>query len=256
MVLDIKNLNFSYGKKVILKDLNLSLKSEQSLGILWPNGIGKSTLIRILLSLLPSFSGQISLNGKNFGELSLKERAKLIGYVPQNEKPSFAFSVLDMIMLGKNASIGLFKSPSKKDIDDARHAAILAGCEHLLSQNVDELSGGQMQLVLIARAIVSRPKLLIMDEPTSFLDTTHQDAILSLISRLNHQGMAVIFSSHYPNHTYMISHLSLLLNGEKGYICGATKDVLNEANLKSLFGTDFIMAQIEDKTRIMPRWSV
>lgn len=256
MVLSISNLNFNYGKKVILKDLNISLKQSQTLAILGPNGIGKSTLIRILLSLLPMQSGEIILNGENFKSLSLKERAKLIGYVPQNEKPNFAFSVLDMIMLGKNASIGLFKAPSKKDIDDAYNAAILAGCKHLLEQKIDELSGGQMQLVLIARAIISKPKLLIMDEPTSFLDTTHQNEILSLISRLNNQGMAVMFSSHHLDHAFMISHKSLLLNGEQGYIYGDTKEILNEQNLYDLFNTNFIMAQIEGKTRILPRWSI
>lgn len=256
MVLSISDLNFNYGKKVILKDLNISLKQSQTLAILGPNGIGKSTLIRILLSLLPMQSGEVILNGENFKSLSLKERAKLIGYVPQNEKPNFAFSVLDMIMLGKNASIGLFKAPSKKDIEDARQAAILAGCEHLLEQKIDELSGGQMQLVLIARAIISKPKLLIMDEPTSFLDTTHQDEILSLISRLNHQGICVIFSSHYADHVFMISHQCLLLNGEQGYIYGDTKETLNEQNLYNLFNTNFIIAQIEGKTRILPRWSI
>lgn len=256
MVLSISGLNFNYGKKVILKDLNFNLNQGQTLAILGPNGIGKSTLLRILLSLLPLQSGEIILNGENFKSLSLKERAKLIGYVPQSEKPAFAFKVVDMIMLGKNASIGLFNTPSKKDFEDARQAAILAGCEHLLEQKIDELSGGQMQLVLIARAIISKPKLLIMDEPTSFLDTTHQDEILSLISRLNHQGICVIFSSHYADHVFMVSHQSLLLNGEQGYIYGDTQKILNQQNLYNLFKKEFILAQIEGKTRILPRWSI
>lgn len=255
MVLSVKNLSFEYKNNLVLKDLSFELPNGKTLAILGKNGAGKSTLLSILLSILPFKKGEILLNNTSYKNTKIKQRARQIGFVPQSETNTFSFSVKDMILFGLNASISLFSSPSKEDEKKAIFASELAGCKHLLEANIDEISGGQMQLVLIARALVNSPKLLIMDEPTSYLDTARQNEILRLISRLNENNIAVIFSSHYPDHTMMVSHYSLLLKGACEYVFGKSDEVMSESNLNELFGIEFQKIQTNSQSRILPKWS-
>ena len=195
MVLSVENLSFSYERKQILQNLSLSLKSGETLAILGPNGIGKSTFLKIILGLLKAKSGQILIDGRDHASLGGKERAKLVGYVPQSENIAFSFKVKDLILMGVNANVGTFSRPSAEDRAMAEEAARIAGVGEYLNLNVDELSGGMMQLALIARSLVLRPKILIMDEPTSYLDVFHQNAVLSIIKKLNsEQKTCVIFT--------------------------------------------------------------
>ena len=158
MVLSVENLSFSYERKQILQNLSLDLKSGETLAILGPNGIGKSTFLKIILGLLKAKSGQILIDGRDHVSLSGKERAKLVGYVPQSENIAFSFKVKDLILMGVNANVGMFSRPSAEDRAMAEEAARIAGVSEYLNLNVDELSGGMMQLVLIARSLVLRPK--------------------------------------------------------------------------------------------------
>ncbi|MBE9819090.1 ABC transporter ATP-binding protein [Campylobacter concisus] len=257
MVLSVENLSFSYGAKQILQNLSLSLKSGETLAILGPNGIGKSTFLKIILGLLKAKGGQILIDGRDHASLSGKERAKLVGYVPQSENIAFSFKVKDLILMGVNANVGMFSRPSAEDRAIAEEAASIAGVSEYLNLNVDELSGGMMQLALIARSLVLRPKILIMDEPTSYLDVFHQNAVLSLIKRLNsEQKTCVIFTSHHPDHALAAADKTLLLNGPLGYEFGATDQILKGENLTKLFGIDFINLNVEDKRRLLVRWNI
>ena len=256
MVLSVENLSFSYERKQILQNLNLSLKSGETFAILGPNGIGKSTFLKIILGLLKAKSGQILIDGRD-PSLGGKERAKLVGYVPQSENIAFSFKVKDLILMGVNANVGMFSRPSAEDRAMAEEAASIAGVSEYLNLNVDELSGGMVQLVLIARSLVLRPKILVMDEPTSYLDVFHQNAVLSLIKRLNsEQKTCVIFTSHHPDHALAAADKTLLLNGPLGYEFGATDQILKGENLTKLFGIDFINLNVEDKRRLLVRWRV
>ena len=159
--------------------------------------------------------------------------------------------------MGVNANVGMFSGPSAEDRAMAEEAARIAGVSEYLNLNVDELSGGMMQLVLIARSLVLRPKILIMDEPTSYLDVFHQNAVLSLIKKLNsEQKTCVIFTSHHPDHALAVADKTLLLNGPLGYEFGATDQILKGENLTKLFGIDFINLNIDDKRRLLVRWRV
>ena len=257
MVLSVENLSFSYERKQILQNLSLSLKSGETLAILGPNGIGKSTFLKIVLGLLKAKSGQILIDGRDHASLSGKERAKLVGYVPQSENIAFSFKVKDLILMGVNANVGTFSRPSAEDRAMAEEAAQIAGVGEYLNLNVDELSGGMMQLVLIARSLVLRPKILVMDEPTSYLDVFHQNAVLSLIKKLNSERKTcVIFTSHHPDHALAAADKTLLLNGPLGYEFGATDQILKGENLTKLFGIDFINLNVEDKRRLLVRWNI
>ncbi|QKF60911.1 ABC transporter ATP-binding protein [Campylobacter curvus] len=257
MVLKVENLSFSYGKKEIFKNLSLSLESGETLGILGRNGIGKSTLLKIILGLLKIQSGQIFIDNQNLQTLSNKTRAKLVGYVPQSENIAFSFKVRDLILMGINANIGIFARPSKEDEKIVEKVTDIVGVREFLDLNVDELSGGMTQLVLIARSLVLSPKILIMDEPTSYLDVFHQDAILSLIKRLNFEfKTCVIFTSHHPDHTLAVADKTLLLNGTSGFNFGITRQILTDENLTELFGIKFVNLRLDDKSRLLARWSV
>lgn len=256
MVLEVKNLNFSYANKSILNELNFSLESGEVMGILGRNGVGKSTLLKLILGLLNLEHGKILLNSQSIDKITNKERAKLIGYVPQSQNLAFSFSVKDMILMGINANIGTFYRPSKKDTQTVEYVAQIVGISDMLNLNVDELSGGMMQLAFIARALVLSPKILIMDEPTSYLDMAHQDDILNLIKRLKNEfNTSVVFTSHCPDHALCISDKTLLLS-ETNYQFGKTKEILTSENLNALFGLEFINFKTQDKARLAPKWSV
>lgn len=257
MVLEVENLRFKYNEKIILKDINFHVPKAKTVGILGINGIGKSTLLKILLSLQNFKDGNIKLDGKNLFDLNQKDRAKLISYVPQKETAVFSFLVKDFILIGRNAYVNLFSKPSNDDKLAVLKAANIVGITHLLDRSLYELSGGMMQLVLIARALCTFPKILIMDEPISYLDIFHQNSILSIINLLNTKyGISVLFTSHYPDHTLAIAHKTLLLKGEKGYIFGNTKDVLSAENLSSIFNLDFLSVELLNKNRLLPNWDI
>lgn len=251
MVLSVRNLSFGYHKKNILNNISFDVKKGETLTILGENGAGKSTLLSLILGLLKGNNGDIFLLNQSIK--SQRQIAQIIGFVPQSEKSVFSFSVADMILFGLNANISLFSKPSKEDYEKVLKASDLAGCSHLLDSNIDEISGGQKQLVLIARALVGNPKLLIMDEPISYLDTAHQNNILRLISKLNEKGISVIFSSHYPDHSLMVAHKALLLLKDN-HLFGSADDILNSENLKELFKIDFIKETIFGQSRILPKW--
>lgn len=251
MVLSVENLSFAYNQKNILNKISFNVKKGETLAILGKNGAGKSTLLSLILGLLKSENGDIFLLNQKIK--SQRQRAQIIGFVPQSEKNIFSFKVTDMILFGLNANISLFSKPSKEDYEKVLKASELAGCSHLLDLNIDEISGGQKQLVLIARALVSNPKLLIMDEPISYLDTAHQNNILGLILKLNEKGISVIFSSHYPDHSLMVAHKALLLLKDS-HLFGLAQDILNSENLKELFKIDFIKKEILGQSRILPKW--
>ncbi|EDO9793964.1 ATP-binding cassette domain-containing protein [Campylobacter fetus] len=257
MVLNVNNISFSYADDLILNRVSFDILKGETVSILGKNGIGKSTLLKILLSLQSYSSGEIFIDGVNIRSINLKHRARFLGYVPQAENSTFAFLVKDIILMGRNAHLGLFQRPSKYDLDYVLEAADIVGITNLLSKNIYELSGGEKQLVLIARALCLFPKLLIMDEPISYLDVFHQNKILSLINLLNTKyNISVLFTSHYPDHTLAISHKTLLLNGANGAIFGESKDILTDINLKNLFGISFFGLKINEKDRLLPKWNI
>ncbi|CAG8999220.1 MAG: putative ABC transporter ATP-binding protein [Candidatus Celerinatantimonas neptuna] len=211
-------------QKPLFKPLDLTLAAGEITAIMGGNGQGKTTLMQTLLGGLSPISGKITRYGK-------------VGFVPQKFHSPFPYQVLDIVLMGRANQIGLFSMPSKQDKYLAHHALTQLQIDHLAKRPFDQLSGGQQQLVLIARALVSECQVLILDEPVTALDLAHQSTVLNLLKSLaTDQNMSILFSTHEPTHAQLIAQHSLLLMGDGLSLYGPNHDVLNETNLSRLYG--------------------
>lgn len=255
MVLSVKELSFSYGKRDILKKVNLEITSPQTLAILGVNGVGKSTLIGAIMGLIEYGSGEILLDNEDIRKIDNKKRAKLIGYVPQKETNPFGFLVKEVVLMGRNGFVPLFKKPTKEDLEFANKAMEIVGITHLQNRTYNELSGGEMQLVTIARALSAFPPFIIMDEPISHLDVGKQNRVLSLIKMLKDElNIGILITSHYPDHVLAVADKVLFLKGEDGSKFGESNTLMNEKELEKLFGVEFIALNLQEQDRIIPKW--
>lgn len=236
MRLEIKNAVCGYGSKNIVENISVSIKSGEILCLLGPNGVGKTTFFKTILGFLKLKGGEILIDGENIQHYNKKKLAKLIGYVPQAHTPPFPFSVLDVVVMGRTAHLGTFATPTKKDVEMAEEALELLGVSFLKDRIYTEISGGERQMVLIARALTQEPKILVMDEPTSNLDFGNQIRVLEQINLLSKKGLGVIMTSHFPNHAFLCSTKVALMQKNNNFIVGDVDEVVTEENLKSAYG--------------------
>lgn len=211
-LLEVKNLNFSRTSK-ILSNINFSLQAGEILSVLGRNGAGKTTILKCLLGFIKATSGEVRLNGVNISHSQGARQAKMwdnIAYVAQNKGIPLAISALEMVTLGLNSHITLM--PKKSDFEKASQVLDELKIAHLKTKNCASLSGGELQMVLFARALVKRPKILILDEPESNLDFANQKTILDMLKDLSKQGCAIIINTHFPAHALFLSHKVLLIS--------------------------------------------
>ena len=240
MSIEVRAGTFSYHKDhPLLADISFSAEKGSTLAILGPNGVGKTTLIKCLLGFIPWKNGQTLLDGKDIRSMKGRALWQRISYVPQARRPVFSYAVRDMVLLGRSPYLGDFSMPGKEDIRIAEEAMELAGITHLSQKSCDRLSGGELQLVYIARALAARPEYLILDEPESGLDFRNQLVVLGLLERLRtEQKLSVILNTHYPEHALHVSDAALLLFGQGIYQFGRTGNILTAEHMRSLFGVD------------------
>jgi iron complex transport system ATP-binding protein len=212
--------------------------------LLGPNGTGKTTLLRCLLGINRSRSGSILLNGRDANTMPHKEKFRYMAYVPQNTTVAFSYTVTDVVFMGRNPHLDYFSSPSERDIAETQKALRQLHIEHLANRYFDELSGGERQLVLIARALAQQANLLIMDEPTSALDYGNQVRILKLIRVLARAGYTIIMSSHYPSHAFLVANKVLLMKDGTLLESGHPDQVITAENLTQLYSTEIRVAGI------------
>jgi len=213
-MIQVQNLSCGYGSKEILNDINFSIEEGAILSILGANGSGKSTLLKAMVGILP-YKGDISINKNDTRGLNRKERASLVAYVPQSSSIPFDFNVLEIVLMGRFHSSTLNLSYSQKDKYEACEALKQVGIEDFKERIFRKLSGGERQLVLIARALAQKSKIIIMDEPVTGLDLGNQMRLLDLISTLAQSGKIVIQTTHYPDHALRVStHVLWLDKGE------------------------------------------
>lgn len=243
MKLEINNLSFNYSNKPILQDVSLSIETGDMLALLGPNGTGKTTLFKLILGLLKSNQGEILINGQNMNKMTRVNIAQLIGYVPQNHVPPFSFRVMDVILMGRTAHLKPFSAPSEKDKKIALEVMEILNINYLKDKLYTEISGGERQLVLIARALAQKPKMLIMDEPTSALDFGNQVKVLKHIRYLTNHGLAIVMSTHHPNHALQYATKVALMNESKIQHIGKPDEVVTENNLAKIYGVNIKLAK-------------
>ena len=184
MKLEVSKGFFKFKKTdYILRDINFSLGDGDVLSILGPNGVGKTTLIKCLTGLLPWTRGETFIDGKNISAMKEREVWSKISYIPQKRNFSFSYTGLEMVLFGSTSSLNIFERPSQREIERAREVMKMIGVDHLADKLANEMSGGELQMVLIARSLLKDPKIIILDEPESGLDYKNQIIILDLIKK-------------------------------------------------------------------------
>lgn len=243
MKLEINNVSFSYDQTEVFKDISFTIETGEVLCLLGPNGSGKTTLLKTILGLLKLRNGEILLDDVEINNWSRKKVAQVMGYVPQNHIPPFPFSVQDVVLMGRTAHIGNFALPSKIDQEIVQEALITLHIAHLRDKNYSQISGGERQLVLIARALVQNPKILVMDEPTSSLDYGNQVKVMGSIKSLSEKGLVVIMSSHSPDHAFRYATKVALMKDKTLYEVGKPDEIVTEQNLRNIYGVKVKVAK-------------
>jgi iron complex transport system ATP-binding protein len=246
MMLSADNLAFGYHGKPVGSGVSLDIRLGEVLCLLGPNGGGKTTLMKTLLGLLPPLAGAVRLDGEDMAAWSRRRLARAIGYVPQAHAAFFPFAVSDIVLMGRSAHLGLFAAPSRHDRAVAARALDTLAIGHLHDRVYTEISGGERQLVLIARALAQEPRILIMDEPTASLDFGNQLRVLGRIAGLAASGMAVLFSTHDPDHVFLCGDRVALLHGGYMEAVGVPEAVITPAALKRLYGVDVQVVELPD----------
>lgn len=244
MKLQVENLSFAYDKRQVLHHISFSVETGDFLSVLGPNGVGKSTLFRCILGLLPQYTGKILLDGRDLHVMPRRELARCIAYIPQIHKPTFGYTVLDTVLMGTSHQVSAFSQPGKKQVNTAIEALERVGAAHLKERDFTYLSGGEQQLVLVARAIAQQAEILVMDEPTSALDFGNQLRILKLVRELSNEGYAVLLSTHNPQHALTFASHVLAIAGGGVAALGGAQDVLTEALIHKLYNVQVEFIQM------------
>ncbi len=255
VILEARDLDFGYPGKPVGRGAALSVAAGEVLVLLGPNGGGKSTLFRTLLGLLPPQGGEVRLAGRSIASLGRREVAQLAGYVPQASPGYFPFTVFDTVLMGRTARLGPFSAPSRRDRAVAERALEDLGIAALAGEPYTRISGGQRQMVLIARALAQEPRLLVLDEPTASLDYGNQLRVLQRVRALAAGGMAVLLSTHDPNHAMLLADRVALVHDGRVDGPKPTADIVTPQTLWTLYGVrvDFMAAQGSAGPVIRPR---
>ena len=256
-MLEVKNLSFSYGGRRILQDVSLSAENGQIVSILGSNGVGKSTLFKCILGILPDYSGTVTVEGRDSRSMSVREIAQKIAYIPQMSASAFNYSVEDIVLMGTTASLHSMRSPGREELRRAEEAMERMGIRDLRQRCFHHLSGGERQLTVIARALAQQAHILLLDEPASALDFGNQMRILREARNLAQDGYLVLQTTHDPERAYMFSDRMIALKDGRVFAQGTPTEVLTEENIRELYGVDTRLTSIyDDRVRIFTPGSI
>ena len=236
MTLAGRGLSIGYRDRVVGRGLDVSLAQGEVLALLGPNGSGKTTLLKTLLGILPPLAGTALIDGKPISSYSAPQRARRIAYVPQSHVPTFGFTVETVVLMGRTAHGNLFSAPSATDRLVADRALERFGITALKERPYTMISGGERQLVLLARALAQEPKFIVLDEPTASLDFGNQGKVMREIRSLAAAGHGVLFTTHDPNHALRAADRAFLIRDGRRIAEGAVREVLTRAQLETLYG--------------------
>lgn len=233
-------------EKVVLNGLSFSLEPGELLCILGANGVGKTTMYRTVLGFLPILGGSIQIDGRDIQSFSRSELAKKIAYVPQYHTPPFPYSVFDVVLMGRSAHLQQFSTPGKEDEKIALKMLERMGILYLKDEIYTEISGGERQLALIARALAQQTSYILMDEPASNLDYGNQMRMLQTIRELTKENIGVCFTSHYPEHAFLTDASVLAIEGKEQSEKGSAEEIITEDLLKRMYGLDAEIQRVRD----------
>lgn len=240
-LIEVNNIAFSYDKHVIFQNLSFAINSGEIFCLLGPNGCGKTTLLDCVLGLLKTKSGEILLNGVNINRIHPEQIARKIAYVPQIHEKTFPYTVFDIVLMGRASYIGMFGSPDAEDVAITEEALEQVGISRLKERHYTQLSGGEGQLVMVARALAQKTPLIIMDEPTAHLDFKHELVIMEKVVELVREtGLSILMATHFPNHAFYFENNNIVtrvaLMSEANFLAvGEPCEVLSEENLRLLY---------------------
>jgi len=245
-----KNLNFSYGEKKILKNINISLKRGKLTCLLGANGSGKTTIIKTLNGIIKKDSGQIFIDETNLADLKQKEIAQKISMVPQEHNSVFSYKSIDVVIMGVTPYLAFGKKPEKSVYDKAKKIMKKLNILKMADRNYNELSGGERQLVLIARALLQNTEYMLFDEPTSHLDFKNQHLILQELQKLTKKKKGVVTALHDPNLALKYSDQVIIIKEGEILTSGDTKKVMNSNNLSEAYEAEIIVDDLAKKVEM------
>lgn len=252
MNLTVNHGGFFYHKNTpIFNDINFSVDSGEIMAILGPNGAGKTTLLRCITGMLKWKSGDSLLDGEPIRTMPPKNLWSKMAYVPQAKSTSSSYSAFEAVLLGRSGRLNVFSTPRQEDLKKTQEVMEQLSISHLADKKCSAISGGELQMVLIARALASEPRVLILDEPESNLDFKNQLIVLDTITRLAEKGMTCIFNTHYPAHALQRSHKALILSRGGQYVFGNTTSVVTEENIRKAFGVEAVIGEVETPEHIL-----
>lgn len=251
MIFEVKNGYYGYEKgKNLFEDINLKINDGEVLTILGANGVGKTTLLKCMMGIFKWHKGETLIDNKNIKDIPYQEIWKQIGYVPQAKNSAFAYTAEEMVLLGRSPHLSLFKQPKKEDLEVVEEAMSIVGINYLKNKYCNQMSGGELQMVLIARALASKPKMLVMDEPESNLDFKNQLIILETIEKLSSEyKISCIINTHYPEHALRVGNKALILCKDYSKFYGDARKVINRENMKKAFGVEVAIENIEVESK-------
>lgn len=252
-ILEMSGVHFAHpGGRARLVDVRMRVEDGDVVCLLGPNGAGKTTLLRLLLGLLRGARGHIAMAGVPVHQLSARERARLVAYVPQSANTTFPFTALDMAVMGRTPHVGFLRTPSAADRRAAWDVLADLGIERLADQSFGSLSGGERALTLMARAVVQEARMLVLDEPTAALDVGNSARVLAVVRTLARQGRAVVMTTHDPDQALREADQALLLQGGRIVAQGPPTHVLTSARLSEVYGTPVEVGMIRLSTGDVP----
>lgn len=261
-LVEIRNASFSYGDNIVFKDISFTLEEGQVLCLLGPNGSGKTTLLECIMGLASLNGGSILLNNNDISRLKAHEIARAIAYVPQIHERTFPYRVIDIVLMGRAPYTSLFSSPDCEDVEIAKEALSSVGMGSFLYRPYTRLSGGECQLVMLARALAQETPIIVMDEPTAHLDLEHELQILQTVIKLvRGRNLAVIMATHSPNQAFTFENSSVDVLAAMLYKSGIQAfgrpfEVITVDNMKTVFNIDSKIISYTEKNNPSSRYII
>lgn len=250
-MIEVKNLTFAYKVDKILDDISFVAGDGRLIAVLGPNGAGKSTLFKCILGFLKGYKGNIYINGKNISEMSRAQMAREAAYIPQSEIPVFNYTVFDTVLMGTTGMLSPVSSPGEEQMNIAKEAIEYLGIGYMEDRGINEISGGERQLALLARAMAQKARLLIMDEPTANLDYGNQQKVLHAVKKMADSGYTILLSTHNPEHALQYASHVLAIKDHKIIADGRAEEFLNEELIERIYGIKVKITDVEIEGKIV-----